>query len=319
MNKKMAAFYLLVLVLSSAGCSFLNSHLSPTATLTPTSTIIPPTPTIITPTSTSVPPSPTPQNDCTKDQVISELKSDPLFMDYSIFYNQIMGFDILSIYFVDSNIDTRSTGVVFQNNVDIAKRDAITISHTVNLRSQCIEDLFTFINPIVVDSNHNGWFSGAIEPLKLPSSQIPTEIEYKESQDKFKVSYIKQQFPSPKNPAPEGSCTWEQARENIHRHFDSSRPNVEFSFVIDESSVHVDAQWDSNIGDLNKDLWWSLQMASILNVQTELACLYPVPSTLNVTIVDSDGKIILLGQLPNPSSPVSDLAINDFKIIYSDY
>ena len=94
--------------------------------------------------------------------------------------------------------------------------------------------------------------------------------------------------------------------------------NVGVQFVIDDAGTNVYAQWDSDVGQLNTTTWWALQMASTLNVAVGLPCLYPAPTQLWIMVVDSNGKIELIGKLPNPNRKPSDIDLNQFKIIYED-
>jgi hypothetical protein len=290
---------------------------TPVPTPLPSSTL-PPVPTYTPAATVSSTHQLSPTSNCNRDRIVKNIKADFPYTEFSVNYNSIQGIDILSIWFVDPSIDPQVT------DADIEKFDALAIAHSasisqkVNNQDECIESLFTIINPIVVDSAYHGWFSGSVELSKLPKIDNPTETQMDAVQKSFQTTYLRQKTPQSTQAAPNSSCTWEDTRANIQRHFDPERANVSFQFILDESTTHVDAQWDSDIGELDESTWWALQMAAMLNVATELNCLFPAPTALNITVVDSSGKIELIGTLPEPNKPIDELDINKFQVLYQD-
>lgn len=289
-------------------------------TLLPTSATVLAPPVEVTPTKGVAAASPTP-SDCSRDQVLARLKADFPYPEFTLIYNSFQGLDILNIWFVDPEIDPKAQDADLAPNAILALRHATALSHRLGRKDPCIGRLFTTINPIVVDSNYNGWFSGNIRPADLPGTDDLTEAQIEALEDAFEIAYWRRNPPAPQGPAPAASCTWAEARVRIQRHFNPSRENVGFMLVIDENGVKIYAQWDSDAKLLGRDAtqWWALQMASMLNVAMELPCLHPVPTALIVTVVDAEGAIELLGILPDPvlgpDDSFADL-INDFRPFY---
>lgn len=297
---------------------FLTGCILPTPLTTSTTVLAPPME--ATPTKGIAVASPTP-SDCSRDQVLARLKADFPYREFALIYNSLQGLDILSVWFVDPEINPEAQDADLAPNAILALRHVATLSHRLGRKDPCIGRLFTTINPIVVDSNYNGWFSGNIRPADLPGADDLTEAQIEALEDAFEIAYWRRNPPAPQGPAPAASCTWTEARAYIQRHFDPSRENVGFMLVIDENGIKIYAQWDSDakLLDLDATRWWGLQMTSMLNVAMELPCLHPEPTALIVTVVDAEGTVELLGILPNPvPGPDRDFAdlINDFRPFY---
>lgn len=260
---------------------------SPTATFTPS-----PTSTrTLTPT-----PKPTSTPSCNADVVLKHLKSIVTLEQYTLLYNKIPGVapSTLVVWMVVPDIATKAKGGEIEKNVQVAIRAALTIAYQLNAADGCVSGLFEQINPIVVDKNYNGWFSGQMPPGALPETLPTDDTGLDEAGKFFQVGYSRTKATETLNSPPAGSCTWKEANEKLHYHFSATRENVGFYFVHDEVGINVWAQWDvpNNMNDIG------MLFASLANVSMEIQCLHPRPDNLFFVQVDSQGNFLRFGLLP---------------------
>ncbi|HZU86214.1 MAG TPA: hypothetical protein VFF78_01950, partial [Anaerolineaceae bacterium] len=104
-----------------------------------------------------------------------------------------------------------------------------------------------------------------------------------------------------------GSCTWIEAKEHLGYHFSAERQNVAFQFTIDDLGIHVWAQWDGPQDDI-------ILMVSLMNVLTELQCLYPVPDDVIIIGLTEQGVVWRIGVLPG--SAIQNMDIGQLTIMY---
>lgn len=294
----------------------LTPSVTSTLTLAPTVTVKPSLTSTKSPAATQKPSS-TPS--CSRDLVLAQLKETIPYTEFAVFYNSLNGLNYLNVWFVDQGIKPDASDLDMEQNAFLALRHAAILSQEIRKENQCIDELFSYINPIVVDSNYNGWFSGTIRPVDLRRVENVTEPQIEDLYDDFEIIYWRHILPSPQQASPRDSCNWVEALDRIKQHFDPSRENVSFHFVIDQTGVDVNAQWDYDPSLAEPQAWLALQVASTMNVAIELACLHPAPTQLIVTVVDSEGRIVFMGILPDPYRGLSDSMLNDFKIIYQDF
>lgn len=271
----------------------------PTSTLTPT----------LTPTSTAtLTPTPTlsPTPSCHADQVLKSLKADFPYDEFAIGYNTIQDIEALAVWVVDPELNPLAKGEDIKLNLFLAMRHAALLSLELNESNACIEEIFPYISIIVVDANHNGWFSGQVSSTDLPKTKDPTEVELDDIVNAFQVAYNRIHPTNPVQAPPNDSCSWSEARENIQRHFSPDRENVNFYFVIDEAGRNVWAQWD---GPTDYRV-----IASILNVTMELHCLHPAPTQLFALVVDETGEVGLI--VLADEDAITSMDINEFQILY---
>jgi hypothetical protein len=307
----------LVLVFSTLACSTFAAHAPPTATNHPptvTSTITitaEPSPTktpkpTITPAATETP-------ICDIDEVIAGLKNDFPYDEFAIIYNDIDGMRLV-VWFVDPGLDPFAVSDEIVDNAMLAMADAIILSIDLKKRDVCVSQLFTAINPIVVDRYYNGWFSGEISPDDIPDNyEYPQDIfdkilredriGYIRDRDVSRVSYQK---------APAGSCSWPEARDNARRHFSPDVENIDFYLVIDDYGVNIWAQWISPMTPLDGEF------ASPLNVAMEMKCLHPKPDQLWIFVADESGVIDFIGLIPGSvlSSGDYEGVVNEMKVLF---
>lgn len=239
--------------------------------------------------------------------MLKSLKSLIAYTEFDLTYNVILNNRALTIWFVEPKIDPNAVGDQIAKNVSLAQLSAAAVSAKLATGdAKCLGSMVSVINPIVVDRNYNGWFSGTI---KL--SDANTNVSPENKVNAFTVSYLRNKQTAPTSAASAQSCKWIEARAKMQKHFAPTRENVGFEFVIDETGINAYAQWDGEI-DVT-------MIPALLNVALELRCLYPPIDQLVLILVDTDGKINLIGQTPGSAvrSPnyASDVP-NQFKILY---
>lgn len=269
---------------------------SPTATVTPGPTATPTLPPTITP-------SPTP--DCEADRVLRILKDQLSFQEFEVYHYTIEGLSVLTLWYINPDINPEASESEVEKNAREALRSAAEASFLLTETDVCVAYLFDSINPIVVDKQYHGWFSGQIETGEIPTEE-PSGADWFDFQALFQTLYIRNTAPPTIGPASSGSCSWQETRDNIQRHFFAGRENVSFSFIIDEVGVNVYAQWDGPTD--------FLAYASILNVAMELECLHPEPTQLFIQIVDEKGQIGLIALLDQEG--IQNLDLNQLMILY---
>ena len=154
---------------------FASDTPTPTATATETPTSTPTFTPSPFPTRTNTP-TPTPDPvllSCDRDQVVVDINAEFPYAEFEVQYQNYLGVDILVIWFVDPEINPE----VHERSEDtmMAMEHAATVIQKINTENVCVEALFALVNPVVVDSNYNGWFAGLIEIEKLPKADNPTE------------------------------------------------------------------------------------------------------------------------------------------------
>ena len=147
-----------------ASCSLYttNKVTSPTLDIdfTPVSTLEQ----LPTPTKTEIAiPTNTPQivaigNSCNPDHVIKKLKSEITYVEFELYFNVNVVNDISSlvVWFVDPLIDPEAQEDSIYDNFLIALDDAVLLSIQLIKSDECVNELFTHVNPIAVDRNYNG-------------------------------------------------------------------------------------------------------------------------------------------------------------------
>ncbi len=309
----MKRFFLTLLTVTLSACT----TLTPPPTLASLSTFTPPPPTsIITLTPTrpptlaptlTPPPPPTATPDCPVNQFLKSLKPLIAYAEFDLTYNVILNNRALNIWFVEPKIEPNAAGDQINKNAVLAQLSAATVSAKLATGdAKCLSSMVNVINPIVVDRNYNGWFSGIIK-LSDASANVPLENKV----SAFTVSYLRTKPAAPPLTASAQSCKWTEARAKMQKHFAPTRENVGFEFVIDETGINAYAQWDGEI-DVT-------MLPVLLNVALELRCMYPPIDQLVVIMVDADGKINLIGQTPGSAVRSQNYANdvpNQFKILY---
>ena len=309
----MKRFFLILLTVTLSACTTLTPP--PTLASLPTFTPAPPTPIItLTPTreptlipTLTPPPPPTATPSCPVNPFLKSLKPLITYAEFDLTYNIILNTRSLNIWFVEPKIDPNAVGDQIAKNASLAQVSAAAVSAKLATGdAKCLSSMVGVINPIVVDRNYNGWFSGTIK-LSDASANVPLENKV----GAFTVGYLRAKPAAPSSTSLGQSCKWAEARAKMQKHFAPARENVGFEFVLDETGINAYAQWE---GEIDVTL-----LSSLLNVALELRCVHPPIDQLVVIVVDADGKINLIGQTPGSAVRSSNYASdvpNQFKILY---
>jgi hypothetical protein len=281
-------YYVVAITFLFSSCS--NTFLQ-TPTATPINTLIPTATLTATPSSTNTPiPTNTKLPECNVDQTLKELKQVIDYDEFALLYQKIQGLSILVVWFVDPELDEAVNESELTSNTQLAVQHAFLLNQKMKAFDNCIERLFSFINPIVVDKNYNGWFSGQIVPTDLPVEAPASDEELNTYTKLYQIGYLRTNLTTKQGTPPSGSCSWPDTRTKIQNHFAAERENVAFHFVIDETGVNIWAQWDSPEEILQLNL-----PASLLNIALELDCLYPEPDRIIFDVIDETGEIRVYG------------------------
>lgn len=308
---KSLILFLLTICLITTGCVSASIDPTPTPSETPrptaTLTLQPTEP----PTTT-----PEPKSGCQYDaDFFARLKAALPVSEVVISHNIINDIHTLGIWYVEPVIQLDiSTQDEISENLTMAINNALVTAAQLKRADPCVSS-FDEINPIVVDSLYNGWFSGTIQPEDIPDTPYDGVME-----DMFAVTeigYFRENFPAPIGKAPPKSCDWPTTLGKIRQHFSPKLVNTEFYFVRDELGNNV---W-ANFYVLSQENAYAQAITSIMNITLELDCLHPTPDNVIVTTLTSDHKVVLLGFLPNTKADTgtsqNGFDINNFK--YSTY
>lgn len=235
-----------------------------------------------------------------RDELLTNLESLIPYEESEINYTNFSGVGVssLNVWYVDPTLDPDAIGEGIEKNAALATQSAASLSYSLATSEPCIAKLFEDgINPIVVDRNYNGWFSGLLELSSIPTDESLSEDELKALENAFQVQYLRTIPSEPTASAPNGSCTWPEAREDILWHFSSEEPNTSFYLVRDEAGVTIHAQWvvPTEYGDR---VAFGYSIACIQNVLYEIPCLHPPADLLMAIGVDKNGELVFLGRLP---------------------
>jgi hypothetical protein len=254
---------------------------------------------------------------CTRDGVIAELKHSAQYDEFSPSYYTYEGKNVLALWFVDPDIRF----IEGQNTDDysiIALTDAVNLVHYVSIGNSCIKMLFDDVNPIVVDSDYNGWLATVIHTYTLPTNTTLTQEQFDDIYQQASVYYLRRDDPSPRVQPPEDRCAWSDAQSNVLRHFNSTVLNQFYYLVQDENGIHAYVQIEDFTTGLSDKVWYANLIATILNITSELKCVYPTPTDLLLQVVDPDGKIEMIGRLPDPLQVLQTYDFSGFVVAVDD-
>jgi len=286
-----AFFSLSLLVQSCAQGSPQATMLPPPALPPPWTPTISPAPSTLRPTPSATPkPSPTPACDLTT--TLRAVKASIPYDEYAVHFMDLQGIASLGVWYVDPELEPRPSATQLQQQLQGARLRAAELAATVNSSSACSSRLFDVINPIVVDTRYQGWFSAQIRPADLPASPYFTEEDIARASDRFQPGYLRTALSHPYQP---GTCEWPEALERLYSHFAADRELVAFYFVIDDSGSHVWAQWDGEADPI-------MGAVNIANISLALECFSPAAELIYL-IVNPEGSVLDLGRLPPRSPP----------------
>ena len=251
---------------------------------TPSPSPPPPTPA---PSSTSTP-RPTPTPSCDLQEVIRLVKDAIPYEESAVHFVDIAGMASLAVWYVDPELTPRPSAEVLAAQLQEAKLRAVEVAARANAVSVCTSQLFDVINPIVVDSQYQGWFSGQLAPQYIPSPATLSSEELGAAAGHFNVGYERSSLG---HNFSGGSCRWAEAKDRLQSHFSSERELVAVYFVVDDLGAHVWVQWDGSADMI-------MMTVNLGNVFLALDCFSPQAEIIFM-IVDEGGVAQLVGVVPN--------------------
>jgi hypothetical protein len=231
-------------------------------------------------------PSSTPIVMCSLDNTLRAVKDAVKFSQFAVHFN-IIEDPTLVVWIVEPALNPQATGDAIQENLEVAMRSGATASYQVRNADSCVDLTFATINPVVVDSQYNGWFSGTISISDVPTVEMSMDELYLSLDGSFEIGYSRIDAAIPQ---PSTTCTWPEAKAGIERHFAPDRENVAFYYVIDDFGPNVWAQWDGPVES-------AYLTPTILNVLMELQCFNPQANVIFI-VVDDEGYADLVGLIP---------------------
>jgi hypothetical protein len=237
---------------------------------------------------------------CTKNDVVKRLRESLTYDEFDVSYIRVQNEVVLNIWFVDPELDPKAAGASIKKGAALAISDAALMTQQIVSADPCIGELFSYINPIVVDKGYNGWLSGTITPSNVPSNAKPNSTEMQKFEKSIKLGYSRQDKTAVVKKAPKGSCTWAEARKDmLSNQFSPDDPLHSFTYVLDGNGINVYAEFDLTPEIVsNKQMLIALITADTMNVLIPLRCLNPVPDHIYVQVVDINGNYLLVGRMP---------------------
>ncbi len=202
---------------------------------------------------------------CSVASLFEELKSQIPCETFTLSYATSQGITYLFFWIGDPTIDVQAKGSDLNANFDLAVKHAIELAQKLNLADSCTAKLFDAINPIVVDRNYNGWFSGLIKIKDMPTNAVLTEDDISNIKSSiFTLGAWQRKTVTDIQELPSASCSWNEVRENVARHFNDAPLNA-YMLVADNNGLTFTVQNQA----VNKDD----EITVLLNTAREVVCI----------------------------------------------
>ncbi len=236
-----------------------------------------------------------PASQCDADEVLAELRALVPYQEFELGYTNVSGATSLTLWFVDPGLATPASGAAIAENVEQARQAAVALSHELGRADPCVAQVFPYINPAVVDSNYDGWFSGLIPAYAMPQTSELSPEQAAAIVQRIGSEYLRTEDTQEPEPAPEGTLSWAEVRPLIHSHFPQDA-NVAFLLIGNPDGVTVSATWPGP-SDPTDPIDMGLNLTALGNVILELQRLHPMPDRLVSLVVDDGGRVHLVSVL----------------------
>jgi len=255
-------------------------------------------------------PTPTPTPVCEfSNDFLKQLKTHVPYEQFTLLYLIFQQEEYLSIWYVDPEIDLLATDETLEEELDGVLTRAAELAVLLRNADPCVDELVSKINPVVVDTNFLGWFSGWIDPRVIPTGAALTQEDVDSARSYFEIGFRLDTPPLEFPPLPEGACEWAEVDQALHTHFDPQRENVGFYLVIDQLGVNLWAQWDGSTEP-------AMVTVNLLNIALEIECLFPPPDNLLYMVVDEeDGHVKLFEGFLQDQEGVD---MNSYQVFYKE-
>ena len=226
-------------------------------------------------------------DNCDKSKVLAKLKSNVPYDEFEMTYEiDKYGNGSLIIWVVDPLLNQNATELEIGQNIKLAKHNSFDLATHIANTDECTQKIIETIRTIFVDSNYVSWLSQGYSVN--PGPVLMTELE----------SFLRNTNPPIISTTTDETCTWNEARENISRHFGylgGYHPeNFGFFYIIDDQTTSVFAHWvdDVSSDEIGAD---GINGYGAINVALELTCLNPEPDIIYFTVVDKDQRLLFYG------------------------
>jgi hypothetical protein len=254
--------------------------------------------------------------DCDPNQVIADLYTEFTREQFTFVYSGSFIFGAgtvsrLTFWMVDYSVnpDPGTNPNVILNNAGTALESGLHAASYIEHNYTCVNDVFAYINPIVVDRNYAGWIS-----IDLPTGVLAENVDLTDSQqtadlDQYaQLNYVRQDPPAPFGSPSANSCDWSTARTGLEGEFlSNSNGNTAFFFVRDDHGNNVWVYLDNSNVTLTPEDFLEDQ---VLQIIADIECLHPVPDNLIVQTLGENGTILFSGRLPKAGIESGD--VNQF-------
>jgi hypothetical protein len=256
-----------------------------------------------------------PQIGCTAENVVQSLRRDFPTDEASISHHRVLDVTALEVWFVDPELDPGAIGDAIQTQAQLATDQAIMATSWI-LRSQsCASELFERINVTVVDRDYQLRFSGTAGFRELAAAHEPSGEHLERMVETFTIEALSSDTATRTSAStPPEACTWSEARSWWISQFDIDLSTVAFYVLVDGQGTDVWAQWQGP----NPRLVSGPFLSGLIDVGSQLGCLYPPLDTMWVVYVDWEGTAQTVGRLMgsalDPADPRS--IIEGFETLY---
>jgi hypothetical protein len=275
--KYFKSLWIIIGVCALAACTTVTP--TPTATVIPTETAIPPTPD-------------RPIFPCDSTQLIKDLRESQTSYDEIAISQVGIGGDLsLTAWFVDPELDPQASQADLLVQTSKARRHAVELAQSLALSEPCMLSTFFSVTLIAVDPHYNLWYEGAVNTSALTLSEPLSEEQWLALENEVNLGFMRETKPLDEDlsETPVGSCDWPEARENLEKIFAKARINVSFYYTIgDEHTVWV--QWDVPPVALTSQQISDNFFEPLPKIDAAVSCLYPPFDSLWMIYVHQDGE-----------------------------
>ncbi len=289
MTRYRTIFWLSVLSILLAACA------------APPSQTIQPEPTSTVTTAPAQPAESNQTGQCLPDQTLLDQFRSVLPYEQAVLVQEAFaGERTLIVWFVDPTLEP----ALPELSAELAAVHAVEALRNLYQASACLSE-FQIVHVNVVDSQYNQMFSAPIRFADIPplvdsgSGGGPNE---QSGGGRAEIT------PAPLLSPPKGACAWMETSLNLSDDLAKREISAAFYFIRDPGGSIIYAQW-SVVSTEN--VLSALQ--ELENIYNQIACLYPQPTGLSLTLTSPAGMILLTGFLSLDLTGNHPFNLNDFS------
>jgi hypothetical protein len=227
---------------------------------------------------------------CQPDQVLlRNLEAQLPYQQVEVIHQAFGGEHTLVIWIVDPELSSGFSA----RDVQVAVQRAAASAQVLNGASVCVRK-FDLLHLTVVGADYTQWFSGAFRPGDVPTPAAGGSGGGPQGERGAGVSLV---TAMPVSPPGEDICIWTDAQAALVETFAEMEVQGGMYYVRDENGNHVFLHWVLPEGIAAVD-----SLALLEPLAAQLACLYPRPSGISLTVSGQDGTVVLTAYLPGSAS-----------------